>query len=611
MPDVENPEPVEGPPPYTARHPAPARHPEALEGPPPHIPPNERFDRSVEFVRRDLKTPLWGKQAQILRSIKRNRRVAVRSCNGSGKTFVAACAVIWWLMAHPNDPAMVVTTAPTQHQVRDLLWREIRNIYYRNTALIGGTLTRTTLELSPRHYATGLSTDSPERFQGFHETNILFVIDEASGVREEVFDAIEGSMTSRRARLLLIGNPTSLAGTFYKAFHQRRTQYKTIHISAFDTPNLLASASSESSLLREGSREGRLQRRPAHASPLASPDSIGTPGANQDRGGVPRRDANIPVAVTSAHSPNSREAANPPPQTGVTTPIPGIVMPKWVYEASTTWGENSAQYQVRVLGQFPTQADDTLIPLTSIEAAISQKSDPTPAHRASDSQSSTKSDDAARPSSLLREGPREGRLQLATKSSDDARSQTPDARPDRTQPIHIGVDVARFGTDRTVICIRQGNHVIALTQHQKLNTMRTTGLVVKAISEYNPQSVRIDEIGIGAGVVDRLHELNYSQVEGVNVGNRATDPEHFFNLRSELYDNLRARFEEGTIVIPNDDDLIGQLAAIRVEYTSRGQLKVEPKETMRRRSLPSPDKADALLLAFAPTPPKNLFRVWT
>ncbi|MCH7970773.1 MAG: terminase B, partial [Chloroflexi bacterium] len=85
----------------------------------------------------------------------------------------------------------------------------------------------------------------------------------------------------------------------------------------------------------------------------------------------------------------------------------------------------------------------------------------------------------------------------------------------------------------------------------------------------------------------------------------------FFNLRSELYDALRARFEEQTIVIPNDDDLIGQLAAIRVEYTSRGQLKIEPKETMRRRSLPSPDKADALLLAFAPTPPENPYRVWT
>ena len=90
-------------------------------------------------------------------------------------------------------------------------------------------------------------------------------------------------------------------------------------------------------------------------------------------------------------------------------------MPQWVDEASTTWGENSAQYQVRVLGQFPKEADDTLIPLTSIEAATSRGSDPRLAHR--------------------------------------------------TAPIKIGVDVARFGTDRTVLCVRQGNRVKDLDQY--------------------------------------------------------------------------------------------------------------------------------------------------
>jgi len=87
------------------------------------IPPDQRFNRPVAFVRQDLKTNLWAKQAEILRAVKKSRRVAVRSCNGSGKTFVAATAVIWWLMAHADSSAMVITTAPTQHQVRDLLWR--------------------------------------------------------------------------------------------------------------------------------------------------------------------------------------------------------------------------------------------------------------------------------------------------------------------------------------------------------------------------------------------------------------------------------------------------------------------------------------------------------
>ena len=142
----------------------------------PVVPVDHRFNRPVAFVRQDLKTNLWDKQAEILRAIKKSKRVAVRSCNGSGKTFVAATAVIWWLMAHAESSAMVITTAPTQHQVRDLLAREIRSLYYRNAALIAGTIGRTTLELGPRHFATGLSTDWPERFQGFPETSILFVV---------------------------------------------------------------------------------------------------------------------------------------------------------------------------------------------------------------------------------------------------------------------------------------------------------------------------------------------------------------------------------------------------------------------------------------------------
>ena len=156
------------------------------------VPPRQRFGKAVEFARFDLHTKLWGKQAEILRVLKFSKRTAVRSCNGSGKTHVAAVAVIWWLLAHEHKSALAITTAPTQRQVRNLLWREIRRIYFRNTSLFPPStiITRTSLELSPNHYAMGLSTDSPERFQGFHEENILFVVDEASGVHEDVFDCL-------------------------------------------------------------------------------------------------------------------------------------------------------------------------------------------------------------------------------------------------------------------------------------------------------------------------------------------------------------------------------------------------------------------------------------
>ncbi len=194
----------------------------------------------THFITETLDTSIWDKQGGIINALRNNRRVAVRSCNGSGKTYAAACAVIWWLLAWGSSIA--ITTAPTNHQVRDLLWREIRRIYTRNAALIGGEITKTGLDIAERNYAIGLSTDAPERFQGFHEGNILFVVDEASGVSEDIYEAIEGCMTSAGARLLLIGNPTRRSGTFFRAFHEERALWYQIHISAPETPNLVSDA---------------------------------------------------------------------------------------------------------------------------------------------------------------------------------------------------------------------------------------------------------------------------------------------------------------------------------------------------------------------------------
>ena len=198
------------------------------------------WDHPAEYVRSDLGCNLWSKQGEILKAVRKSKRVAVRSCNGSGKTYAAACAVVWWLMSF-RDSAIAITTAPTERQVKDLLWREIRRIHAANSALVGGTASHTALEISARRYAKGFSTDAPERFQGFHDANILFVVDEASGVDEDIYEAIEGSMTTGGARLLLIGNPTRRQGTFYDAFNSRRSLWHTMHISAFDTPNFKGS----------------------------------------------------------------------------------------------------------------------------------------------------------------------------------------------------------------------------------------------------------------------------------------------------------------------------------------------------------------------------------
>ena len=213
---------------------------------------NSRHD-PVAFLTRQLGEDPWKKQQEILVALRDHRLVTVRSCNASGKTYAAALAAIWWLMAH--DEAIVITTAPSERQVKETLWREIRTIHNRNKNLIGGKITATRLELSNQRWAYGFSTNTAERFQGFHNENILIIVDEASGVREFIFDAILGSMTSKNARMLMIGNPTSLAGTFYDSFHKNRKQWKTIHISAFETPELRNSPAFEPRTRRHRTRQ--------------------------------------------------------------------------------------------------------------------------------------------------------------------------------------------------------------------------------------------------------------------------------------------------------------------------------------------------------------------
>jgi hypothetical protein len=139
--------------------------------------------------------------------------------------------------------------------------------------------------------------------------------------------------------------------------------------------------------------------------------------------------------------------------------------------------------------------------------------------------------------------------------------------------------------------------------------MQTAGRVVDAVRRHSPAAVRVDEIGVGAGVLDRLRELGTQGVTGVNVAQRASRPEHFANLRAELYDGLRERFQQGRIAIPDDQALVAELASLKYSFTSSGQVRLEGKEDLRSRGLPSPDRADALMLAFA-SGTRRAYKVW-
>ncbi|HEY8354397.1 MAG TPA: AAA family ATPase [Methylophilaceae bacterium] len=424
----------------------------------------------VFFVRHVLGGDPWEKQEEVLNAVRDHRRVAVRACHGVGKTKVAAWVALWFLYCHRNSK--VITTAPTWHQVENLLWREIHAAHATSRIPLGGKVLQTQIELGKQWFALGLSTDKPERFQGFHAENILLIVDEASGVDQRIFEAAEGFLTSPGAKLLLIGNPTQLSGEFYNAF--RSPLYHKIHISAFDSPNLKA---------------GRIVR-------------------------------------------------------------PYLVTPEWVEEKRIQWGEDSPMWYSRVLGEFPEQGDDTLIPLAWIEAA------------------------------------------------QERWCEYMNREPDGDEPVELGVDVARYGSDSTVIVVRRGICAEIVRVIRGQNTMQVTGAVIDALRSTGATVAKVDVVGIGAGVADRLKELDWP-VQEMNAGEPARDKERFVNRRAEWYWALRERFQKGDIAIEPDEELAAQLASLKFKFDSRGRIQIESKEDMRKRGLPSPDKADALMLAFA------------
>ncbi len=191
--------------------------------------------RPDQFAAEALGVDLWSKQREIALALRDHPRVAVRSCHAAGKTFLAATCIVWFCYTRPG--AIALTTASTYRQVRYVLWRTLHRLIGRAPLPLGGVLTDAELRLGDQWYALGLSTDQPDRFQGFHAPHVLVVVDEPGAIPPPVFGAIEGVLASGDTRLLMIGNPTQPHGPFFDAFHDDRAQFRSFRISAFDTPN--------------------------------------------------------------------------------------------------------------------------------------------------------------------------------------------------------------------------------------------------------------------------------------------------------------------------------------------------------------------------------------
>lgn len=249
---------------------------------------------------------------------------------------------------------------------------------------------------------------------------------------------------------------------------------------------------------------------------------------------------------------------------------PLLLSKLWVEEKRKSWGEDSMLWTSKVLGQFPENSTDSLVPISAITAAVERK------------------------------------FEITEELRD-------------TLPNELGFDIARFGSDSTVGYHRNGPVARVCLRMNKRDLMTVCGAIVLQITLTKARRCKIDDSGLGGGVTDRLQEIQSEEkakpegkrnealvnceIVPVNVGEAATtdaEKEHFANLRAQVNWAMRARFIAGDISLPDADrNLLAQASNMKYGMTSRGQIKIESKDDMKERGLPSPDDWDALVLVFA------------
>lgn len=167
------------------------------------------------------------------------------------------------------------------------------------------------------------------------------------------------------------------------------------------------------------------------------------------------------------------------------------------------------------------------------------------------------------------------------------------------QPIIFGVDVARFGDDKSVIYVRQGLATLEIKKYAGVDLFQFSENVMHKIKEYNPDAVFIDVVGVGAGVVDMLRSKQFGAgVTGINSGSKPQNDQLFLNKRIEMWWRIKEWLELGGC-IPADTELRVDLVSPLYSYDSANRMKLEKKEDMKARGIKSPDVADALALTFA------------
>lgn len=223
----------------------------------------------------------------------------------------------------------------------------------------------------------------------------------------------------------------------------------------------------------------------------------------------------------------------------------GVVQKSWVEARRREWGEDDPRFVSRVLGKFPDVSDDGLFNMGRVAVSMNTHED-------------WEYDDGA--------------------------------------PVRLGVDVARYGSDQSVIAAYQDGYVWIYGKYSGKNGPELARIIGEAVTETGAKEVRIDGVGVGVSVIDHLPNHVSPDVDVYDIKGNGASPDNtkWYNWRAASYDQVSRRISDGSISLPNDPDLYDEIASIKYEYRGSALL-IESKEAMRKRGIHSPDILDAVV----------------
>jgi hypothetical protein len=525
------------------------------------VPEVDYSDKPNEWLTDYLAEYAWKIQRDIWQSVAHHRSTAVLSCNNSGKTWLAARIVVWWILTHWRHGVRVVTTAPTAAQVSLLLWQEIRAAYNRAKALgkpvpgriIGSPFPQWKIGDITAGFGRKPADHEQSAMQGVHARYVLAVVDEAGGVAQSIYDAIDKIMTNENARALLIGNPDDRTAPFGKVTRPG-SGWNVIRVDGLRTPNFT----------EEAIESGRY--------PFTR--------ALMRHEGIPYNREELPPALEE-------------------TMRAHLLSPLWVEERFTRWcglqpelvatlsqeelgqvvadrAAASQLFTAAVRGDFPDVTGESVIPLGWYRRATERWSD--------------------------------------WVTGDTRRRIAPKAEPVGRRIL--GVDVATTnGADETVVAVRQGLVLMELHRYAEggADSYETAALAARHVGGNVRQTVAvIDGIGIGAGVRDVLRKHHGMTVVNFLASEQSGRTDRwgdfgFVNDRAAAWWRLRELLDPVhgvALALPPDDRLEAELTApkwwIKPSATkgAKPRIQVEAKDDIRKRLGHSTDSADGAVQAF-------------